>query len=307
MGRFRKSILMLGLSLVAACEVAPTTSPPPAPKPAPQVQSDASRDLQIYFGRVQADLLARGLLRTDGGGPDTPYTPDMMARNFEQIAFYDEYASGGGLKPANGTAGKLRRWSGPVRVSVEYGASVSSDMRAQDTALVQGYVGRLASVTNHAISYNSGRPNFHVLVMGEDDKDQLARRLRQIIPGASTATMSLFLNVQRSIDCLVVAFSSEGNDHDYKKAVALVRSEHPDLMRKSCYHEEIAQGLGLANDSPTARPSIFNDDDEFALLTTHDESLLAILYDPRLQLGMSLEQARPVVHILAREQAGRIY
>ena len=46
-------------------------------------------------------------------------------------------------------------------------------------------------------------------------------------------------------------------------AVAIVRGEHPDLMRLSCIHEELAQGLGLANDSPYARPSVFNDDEEF--------------------------------------------
>jgi hypothetical protein len=38
--------------------------------------------------------------------------------------------------------------------------------------------------------------------------------------------------------------------------------------------------MGLANDSRQARPSIFNDDQEFALLTGHDELLLTILYDP---------------------------
>ncbi len=78
-------------------------------------------------------------------------------------------------------------------------------------------------------------------------------------------------------------------------------------MRKSCIHEEIAQGLGLANDSPEARPSIFNDDDEFALLTIHDEMLLTMLYDPRPAIGMSVEQARPVIKELAREQTDRFY
>ncbi len=40
---------------------------------------------------------------------------------------------------------------------------------------------------------------------------------------------------------------------------------------------EIAQGLGLPNDSPTARPTIFNDDEEFALLTRQDEMMLRML------------------------------
>jgi hypothetical protein len=81
----------------------------------------------------------------------------------------------------------------------------------------------------------------------------------------------------------------------------LVRTEHPDLTRRACYHEELAQGLGLANDDQNARPSIFNDDEEFALLTSHDELLLKILYDPRLQPGMSADEARPIVWSLAQE------
>ena len=67
----------------------------------------------------------------------------------------------------------------------------------------------------------------------------------------------------------------------------------------------MAQGLGLANDSPQARPSIFNDDDEFALLTTHDEMLLKILYNPALSPGMSAEAARPVVRRLAAQVTGQ--
>ncbi|MEM7320471.1 MAG: DUF2927 domain-containing protein, partial [Pseudomonadota bacterium] len=51
--------------------------------------------------------------------------------------------------------------------------------------------------------------------------------------------------------------------------------------------------------------SIFNDDDEFALLTSHDEKLLAMLYDPRLKQGMSADDARPVSRIIARELMGQ--
>jgi hypothetical protein len=69
-------------------------------------------------------------------------------------------------------------------------------------------------------------------------------------------------------------------------------------------HEEIAQGLGLPNDSPAARPSIFNDDEEFALLTRHDELLLRILYDERLSPGMEPDEARPIVRRIAEELVG---
>jgi hypothetical protein len=87
----------------------------------------------------------------------------------------------------------------------------------------------------------------------------------------------------------------------YTQAVAVVRAEHPDLLRLSCIHEELAQGLGLANDSPSARPSIFNDDEEFALLTPQDELMLRILYDRRLKPGMTADEARPIVERIAAE------
>jgi hypothetical protein len=69
-------------------------------------------------------------------------------------------------------------------------------------------------------------------------------------------------------------------------------------------HEEIAQALGLANDSPRARPSIFNDDEEFALLTGQDELMLRMLYSPELQAGMTEAEARPIIQTLARRLVG---
>ena len=62
--------------------------------------------------------------------------------------------------------------------------------------------------------------------------------------------------------------------------------------------------MGLANDSPQARPSIFNDDEEFGLLTSHDELLLRMLYDPRFEAGMSAAEAAPIAREIATELLG---
>jgi hypothetical protein len=86
--------------------------------------------------------------------------------------------------------------------------------------------------------------------------------------------------------------------------VAVIPSEHPDLMRLACIHEELAQSLGLPNDSKAARPSIFNDDQEFALLTRQDELMLQILYSPALSPGMTGAEARPIVETLANNLFG---
>ncbi|WP_417719400.1 DUF2927 domain-containing protein [Salipiger sp.] len=282
-------------------EVAPHSrpdglKPPEAPvKPVEQGPSRASEDLKLYYARVQADLLAQGLLRTDGGGPDTPFTDTMLMRNFERIALAEEYERGAGLRPSAGELGFIKKWVRPIRVTTEFGAHVPQDQRVTDVNQVTQYVNRLARVTGHPISMTKGEANFHVLFMSEDDKDTIAPRIRELVPDVNPSALDLFNDLPRSIHCLVIAFSEEEGGYDYGMAIAVIRSEHPDLLRRSCIHEEVAQGLGLGNDSPQARPSIFNDDDEFALLTTHDETLLKLLYDPAVKPGMTADEVRPII------------
>jgi hypothetical protein len=305
----------LGLLALTACNVAlPTPVAKPQSRPSAQAlppptapngtPSAKSQELARYYGRVQADLLTRGLLRVDGGGVDTPYYARDLARNFERIAFYDEYAQDGGFRRSEGAAGGLRKWTGPVRMSVEFGASVPEDQRQTDAVVVRQFAARLGAITRHPISVSNGAPNFHILIVGEDDRAQLIQRIQQIEPGVNAATLSMIQTLPRSIHCVVAAFAAKSNGYVYNRAIAVIRAEHPALTRKACVHEELAQGLGLANDSPRARPSIFNDDDEFALLTSHDEELLRILYNPALTPGMSAEQARPVIQQLLAARAG---
>lgn len=310
-GRF---VLLATALTLAACDAPPpTASPPqqtatPPERPAPQAQpapSEASRTLALYYSRLQADLLARGLLRTDGGGRDTPYTARELARNFELIAFYDEYERGAGLRPSSGQPVPMRRWTQPVRVNVEFGASVPQDQRGVKERAVSAYVKRLTRASGHPVSMDEDRPNMHVLVYGEDDREDLLERASQLVPTMSPGAFGVFRVLPRNIHCFVMAFSGgSGGQNVYRQAIVLIRAEHPDLFYQSCVHEELAQGLGLANDTPRARPSVFNDDDEFALLTDHDERLLRMLYDPRLRPGITLDEARPIIAEIAEELMG---
>lgn len=279
----------------------PTGARAPQTRPAAVPRSPASEDLARYYRRVQADLLANGLLRTDGGGPDTPFDADTLVQNFERIAFFDEYFRSG---IAN-AGGALSRWTGPVRIGIEFGASVPLDQRRLDSDNIRAYAARLARITGHPVSTGAGNANFFVFVAGEDDSAFVQQRLKQLVANVSDAELALFRDLPRSFYCFVVAVSDQRNAGSYTRAVALIRAEHPDLVRLSCIHEEIAHGLGLPNDSPDARPSIFNDDDEFALLTTHDEILLKMLYDPRLKPGMTTDEARPVIRVIATELMGQ--
>ena len=296
---------------LSACDVpAPGVRPPstvPERTTADRAPSARSAALAAHYAQIERDMRARGLLRTDGGGPDTPWTDTTLLRNFEAIVFFDEYAPGTGFRPASGRPVGVRKWTRPVRFGLEFGASVPRAQRAADRDTVADYAARLARASRHPITVSARDANFHVLVMSEDDRAAGLARIRQIAPDVDAATLGVFRNMPRSIHCLVVAFSDRGDPHTYDRAIAWVRAEHPDLMRKACFHEELAQGLGLANDSPEARPSIFNDDEEFALLTDHDEALLRLLYHPDLRPGMPPDTARPILRrILDGWQSGPV-
>lgn len=303
--------LVMASALVACDLIAPVTPvvtprarpAKPAELPAPVVRptSEKSAQLRSYLNQIQGAQLSQGLLRRDGGGPDTPFHADMLARNFEQIAFYNEY---NGTFSGAGGRSPLRRWKAPVRMSLAFGAGVPPSARKKDTARVVSYANRLARVTGHPIT-TAGKPNFLIIVAGEDDRGDVLAQVAAQLPGVSASSLAALRNLRRDTYCVVATYAAGPDPHVYTAAVAVIRAENPDLLRLSCFHEELAQGLGLANDSPIARPSIFNDDDEFALLTKHDEKLLKMLYDPRLHPGMDADQARPVVRQLARELAGR--
>lgn len=300
--------LVLGAACLAlaACDM-PLTGPisPIEPPAAPVATEPTAKSAaaMIYYAQVQQNLLAQGLMRTDGGGRDTPFTDRMLAENFLRIAMFDEYARSAGGFVRTETASRLRRWSGPVRIGVRFGATVSAERQATDRARIASYVARLASLTRHPIALDDANPNFWVHIVSEDEREALGPKIRAALPNLSAADVAGITNMPRSTYCLVYALS-EGSSGAYTRAFAVVRAEHPDLLRLSCIHEEIAQGLGLANDSPRARPSIFNDDEEFALLTDQDELMLRILYSPELRPGMTLNEARPIVERLATRLMG---
>jgi hypothetical protein len=308
--RLLPAALLAALAL-AACEEPPRPAPPPAapaappPEPGPVPLSAESRELKSYFARVETSLKAQGLLRTDGGGVDTPLNRRQLVENFIRIALFEEFTTIGGRLVAQQTESRLHRWNQPIRMRVSFGDSVPEAQRRADRADVTRYAARLSRLTGLPITMtDAASANYHVFIVNEPERRALGPRLRAIVPDISKAAVETVENMRRSTFCLVFARDPR-DDGSYTQAVAVIRGEHPDLLRLSCIHEELAQGLGLSNDSPAARPSVFNDDEEFGLLTTQDEMLLRMLYDPRMKSGMTAAEARPVAEVLAAELLGR--
>jgi hypothetical protein len=293
---------LLIAAIISACAPLPVPQPiavlaPPVIAKAPSADSMA---VSAYYNGVQQSLLSRGLLRTDGGGPDTPLTATMLTNNFLRIAFYEEYPSSSGttISPI-----RLTRWTKPLKVALFFGASVNEARSRTDRARIASYLARLSRLTGLSIGLTDGPANVTIAMTDVDERASLGPMIARSLPQISAAQVASVTNMDRSIYCLVWT-QSNSSSGKYDSAFVYVPAEHPDLMRLACIHEEIAQALGLPNDVATARPSIFNDDEEFALLTRQDELLLRMLYDPALKAGMTENEARPIVQALAERLLG---
>lgn len=241
-------------------------------------------------------------MRLDTNPKDAPFDAADLARNFERIAFFQEFTTSGQRLIKKKTQSPLRRFEGPVRVSTLFGGSVSQRRVARDQREVEKFTSKLARLTSLDMKMSRGaKANFFVLFLNREEQKGAVSLLREKVPGVPPSVTRNFRNSPDNIYCTAYSFASPRKPARYKSAIVLIKAEHPDLTRLSCIHEEMAQAMGLSNDSRAVRPSIFNDDEEFSLLTRHDAALLRMLYDKRLRTGMSLNAARPILPKLAQD------
>lgn len=271
----------------------------------PRYSGLSSAQLERFYAEQEKRFLSRGYLRTDDGADAQP-NQEQIVENFLRIALYDEYTVKRGRFIKANREARLRRWEKPVRMKIHFGPSVSADERVLLTDQITRYVRRLQDLTGLTMGFVETDPNFDIIIFNQEERLSFPRIARQSGIGVSRAVADGVVNSPGTVFCAAFALLDRWpRAHQYHRSIILLKPEHPDLMMRSCIHEEFAQALGLTNDSPGARPSIFNDDEEFALLTTHDELLLRILYDGRLKTGMGSTQVRPIVRQIVSELFAR--
>jgi hypothetical protein len=298
------------LALLAGCAETPPPAGPTAEAaieraapPAPRARGDAggSESLRAFYASVEGDLTASGRMRRDTAPADAPFTDADLIRDFDRIALHDEYVDLGGRFVHAETPAQLRRWAKPVRVAVMSSPSSPPEDAARDRANVAAFTSRLAHLTGHDVALGQGSDvNFLVLFMSSAERSAFADQVAAVYPDFAPAVMHALRNPPIDIFCVTYAFADQTVPSAYSAVMVLIPSEHPAFTRLSCVQEEMAQAMGLPNDSAEARPSLFNDSKEFALLTEHDAILLRMLYDPRLRPGMTSAEVRPLLPDIVR-------
>jgi hypothetical protein len=250
-----------------------------------------SRPSAEYYEALAVKLRAEGKLRTETAPQNAPYDAADLVRNFERIALHHEAQITRPGSEGNWARNSLQRWTGPLNYHLS-GNAVTPQDRTEVAALMD----RITGLTGLEITETETGWNFLILITTPEEQESFSVVLAQLLP-ATAKTFDLWRQSPQLICVAHNLFSSEYRNH-IVTALVSIGSETDGLLRRACLHEEIVQALGLANDHPDVRPSIFNDDGEFALLTEHDEHLLRILYDPRLEPGMTAAQAMPIVELI---------
>lgn len=230
---------------------------------------------------------------------DVPLSPALLARHFEKIAFGEEFRLENGLTVPVPLApdGVLRKWTVPVRYTFTDIAT------ARDRVIVADLGQKLAARTGLAMMRaGTGPANLYVRILTAGDRAEIARQFSA--EGNTSPMAELFLAWASAPDwpCAgEIYFKGPEDARRYEIALGMiyVRDEVRGLSRQACLEEEVTQAMGLTRDDRSVRPSIFNDDEEYALLTHHDELLLQMLYDPALTPGMNRKDAMVMVADIA--------
>ena len=260
-----------------------------------------------------------GGMRVERTPLDAPVDRDLLIRNFRKIA-YDVEADPFGTGELGGSPDErpmLKRWEQPVRLHIVLSDGVPDHDRLDAPAFMRKLAG-LADFELEIVrdltprSQSESHPNF-IVFMGEGDFfDETIAGLQYLMESGSADDLEVldsllsFLRVWHDSysPCAGQSYTAHDGETDTGViffSIVAIRTDLADPMTQSCIEEELAQSLGLMNDDSSVRPSLFNDDNEFALMTTHDELLLRILYDARLSAGMTPEQSMPIVRKIAGE------
>ena len=206
----------------------------------------------------------------------TDFSNDEIRQGFFKIAFGAELQLD---KPA----GRVRKFDEPVRIFVE--TANGPDRRSELANVVADIRARI----NHldiALTNDRRAANFVVRLVSER---KLKSTIRALYGNDRARQIQKALNPQ----CL----SGIGKDDRFRirRAEVILPIDAGDFTFYDCAYEEMLQALGVINDDASVPWTMFNDDVQMGFFDVYDQYLLNILYDPRIEAGMTRDEVEAVL------------
>lgn len=275
-----KARALLGAALAGACILMAGTG-------------QAGEQTTEYWRKYQAMLTGKGLLKADRDPAYAPYTNADLVRNFHAIMLHREHANVGGNFVKNGAPRRLKKLETDVRMTIS-----GSTLDAKDREHIYDAMNRLGRATGVRMTESGVDPMIRLMILTREERLAFSRQAAD-----DPRWHFIAQNVANDLGRAVCGtyYSRDRQRPGRVDYIIVIPAEVQGILRRSCIEEELGQAFGPGADFDEARPSIFNDDAEFALMTRHDEDLMRILYDPRLKAGMTADEAMPIVKRIVEE------
>ncbi len=202
----------------------------------------------------------------------TRFSPAELSRGFMALAFGSDLRIGA-------TPRGIRRFNHPIQARVFAGGSV--DRTQAMTRIIEEYASK---VPNLQLRVSSAQP-FDIEVRLIDEKD-----FKSALTAAFGADVANRFIKRTDPQCMTsVKSSSEG---DILRSVTFVIVDKGEDVFLDCAYHELLHAFGLSNHDQRNPWTTLNQNRMVGYLTVYDRVLLTMLYDPRIQPGMTREQVQ---------------
>jgi hypothetical protein len=203
------------------------------------------------------------------------FTDSEILDGFFKTAFGAEYHLAGRVD-------RIRKYSGPVRVTA--GGVNRADRKAQLAKVVAD----IAHHVRHLDIAMADGDDANVIVHLVRDRD-LNRTIAKFY-GARRAR-----EIHNSLDPQCLSGFSKNDRFEIERSDVILSVDSGDFTFLDCAYEELLQSLGPINDTDSVPWTMFNDDVRKGYFDVYDQYLLNILYDPRINAGMTVQEAKAVL------------
>ncbi len=216
--------------------------------------------------------------------------PTTNRRAVERTAFSDAELIDGFFKIAfgaeldlAGSGKRIRKFDGPVRVSVE--SRARPDRRPQVADVVDDIKRRVQHLD---IAMADAVTAANVAVKLVRDRD-LAGAIGQLYGRERVR------RIQRSLAPQCLSSFRRNETFRIIRADVIVVADAGDFVFFDCIYEELLQALGPINDTNSVPWTMFNDNVHMGFFGIYDQYILNILYDPRIRPGMQPDEVHAVL------------
>ena len=214
--------------------------------------------------------------------PARAFSDDELIDGFQRTVFGSEYQSFGWQSFL------VKKFTEPVRVFVD---DRSTARRGREVERFVGSLPGMIAGLNIEFVTDAADANYRVFVIDRSAYREVVLREIYSRPDSSFAPGK----------CLVRVLSTSSG---ITRSDAVIVADEGEFLFRRCMVEEVLQGFGPINDDRTLSESIFNDRSKLAIFTRFDQHILNMLYDPRIEAGMTkLEAARVLPSVIAEVRA----